>query len=176
MLVGRLSSRRGRNQEEADMGTQAETLAAAVEGANDALIDAVRQCSDEGWRKYSATEERTVGVLAHHVALAYGPIAGMAKAVADGQNPGVPSQDQLAAMNAHHAIEAANVDREETIALLQRNGAAAAALVRELSDTQLAQTFTGFGGQEWTVAQFIESAVVGHPQQHLANIQEALAS
>lgn len=158
------------------MATQAEALAAEVAGANEALIDAVRQCSDEDWRRHSASEGRSVGVLAHHVALAYGPIAGMAQAVADGQAPRLPSQDQLDEMNAHHAAEAAHVGREETADLLRRNGTAAATLVRGLSDAQLARTFTGFGGQEWTVAQFIESAVVGHPRQHLASIQDALGS
>ena len=158
------------------MATRAEALADEVLAANDALIEAVYQCSEEDWRRHSASEGRSVGVLAHHVALAYGPIAGMAQAVGDGQAPQLPSQDGLAEMNARHAEEAANVGREETLDLLRRNGGAAATLVRGLSDAQLTRTFTGFGGQEWTVAQFIESAVVGHPRQHLASIRAALGS
>jgi uncharacterized damage-inducible protein DinB len=158
------------------MATQAETLADAVTAANAALIDAVERCSDEGWRRHSAREGRTVGVLAHHVALAYGPIAGMARAVADGHAPALPSQEALDGMNARQAIEAADVSREETLALLRREGAGAAALVGGLSDAQLARTFEGFDGQEWTVARFIEGAVVGHPVQHLASIRAALGS
>lgn len=158
------------------MATQAAELAARVTAANAALIDAVQGCSDEDWRKYSPSEGRSVGVLAHHVALAYGPIAGVAQAVGDGQDPQLPAQDELNALNARHAVEAANVGQAETLELLQRNGAAAAALVGGLSDAQLALTFPAFGGQEWTVAQFIEGAVVGHPAQHLASIREALGA
>jgi hypothetical protein len=158
------------------MATQAAELAAKVTAANAALIDTVQGCSAEDWRKHSEREDRSVAVLAHHVALAYGPISGMAQAVANGQAAGLPTQDELNAMNAHQAVEAANVGQAETVELLQRHGAAAAALVGNLSDAQLAQTFIGFGGQEWTVAQFIEAAVVGHPQQHLASIREVLGA
>ncbi len=158
------------------MATQAADLAAKVTAANTALIDAVQGCSDKDWRTYCPNEARSVGVLAHHVALAYGPIAGMAQSVADGQAPGLPTQDELNAMNAHHAVEMADIGREETLELLQRNGAAAAALVGGLSDAQLAQTFIAFGGQEWTVARFIEGAVAGHSAQHLASIREALGA
>lgn len=100
----------------------------------------------------------------------------MAQAVADGQVPELPSQESLAEMNAHHAVEAANVGQAETLELLRRNGAAAAAVVSGLSDEQLARTFTAFGGQQMSAAQFIEGAVVGHAEQHLASIREALGA
>ena len=158
------------------MATQAETLAAKVTTANAALIAAVEGCSDEDWRRQSASEGWSVGVLAHHVAVSYGPIAGVAQAVSAGGEPALPTQDALNALNARHAVEAIDVGQAETVELLRRNGAAASALVGELRDAQLALTFPGFGGQEWTVAQFIEAAVVGHPQQHLASIRAALGS
>lgn len=158
------------------MVTRAEQFAAQFEAANNALIDAIRGCSDEDWQKRSASEGWPVGVLAHHVAVSYAPIAGAVKTVADGGVlPPMSLQDQ-AATNAQHAEEYAHVTKQETLDALRRPSEDVAALVRGLSDEQLARTTTAFGGREMSVVQLVEYVVIGHPKQHLASIQIALSS
>jgi uncharacterized damage-inducible protein DinB len=156
--------------------TRVADLATQVEAANQQLIDAAQRCSDEQWRQRSASEGWTVGVLAHHVAISYEPIAGMVQAVADGREPKLSTTDGQADMNARHAREYAQVGKQETVDALRRHGAAAADTVRNLRDVQLTRTTTAFGGKEMTVEQLIQGAVIGHPRQHLASIREALGS
>jgi uncharacterized damage-inducible protein DinB len=156
--------------------TRAAALATRVEAANAALIDAVRACSSEGWQKRSATEGWSVAVLAHHVAVSYEPIAGAVRTVAEGGTLPPMSLQGQAATNARHAEEFAHIGQQETIAALQRGGAAAATVVRGLHDEQFSRTTTAFGGQPMSVEQLVVGAVIGHPQQHLASIQAALAS
>jgi len=155
--------------------TRATELAAQVEGANRELIDAVRGCSDVDWRKRSASEGWSVGVLAHHVAVSYGPITEMVRAIAEGRELPPTSLASQSGINARHAEEHANVGRQETLDALEQHGTAAAAMVRELSDEQLGRS-APFNGREMSAAQLVEGAVIGHPKQHLASIRSALAS
>jgi uncharacterized damage-inducible protein DinB len=156
--------------------TRMADLAAQVEAANQQLIDMVECCSDEQWQRRSASEGWTVGVLAHHVALAYEPIADMVQAVADGREPDAFTPGRQADLNAEHAREYARVGKPETVEALRRHGAVAADMVRHLRDAQLTRTTKAFGGKEMTVEQLIRGAVIGHPQQHLASIREAISS
>jgi uncharacterized protein (TIGR03083 family) len=156
--------------------TRVADLATQVEAANQQLIDAVRRCPDEQWQRRSASEGWTVGVLAHHVAVSYKPIAAMVQAVADSREPKLPTPDGQADMNARHAKEYAHVGKQDVIDALRSSGAAAADAVRNLRDDQLTRTTTVSGGREMTVEQLIQGAVIGHPKQHLASIRDALGS
>jgi uncharacterized damage-inducible protein DinB len=156
--------------------TRSADLATQVEAANQQLIDAVQRCSEEQWQKRSTSEGWSVGVLAHHVAISYGPIADMVQAVASGREPELPTPDGQAEMNAQHARDYAQVGKQETVDALRCNGAAAADVVRGLSDDQRTRTTTSFGGKEMNVAQLLQGAAIGHPKQHLASISEAIAS
>jgi len=158
------------------MGTRAEQFAAQFEATNDALIDAVQGCAEADWQKRRTSEGWPIGVLAHHVAISYAPIAGAVKTVAEGGTLPQLSQHDQAATNAHHAEEHAHITQQETLDALRSTSADVAAFVRGLEDEQFTRTITAFGGREMSVAQLVEHVVIGHPKQHLASIQAALAS
>ena len=149
------------------MGTRAEQFVAQFEATNNALIDAVEGCTDADGQKRGASEGWPFGVLAHHVAISYAPIAGVARTVAEGSMlPQMSPQDQ-AATNARYAEEHAWVTQQETLDALRRTSVDVAAFLRGLDDEQLARTSTAFGGREMSVAQIVEHVVIGHPKQHL---------
>ena len=66
------------------MTTRSAELAEQVEAANRQLMDAVRNCSDEGWRKRSVCEGWSVGVLWREVQECY-------CAWVDGRPPALPA-------------------------------------------------------------------------------------
>jgi len=157
------------------MSERAAALAAEFERVNNELIATVEGLSDAQWRTTCAAEGWPVGVTAHHVAVSHGPVAGLAMLIANGQPlPGI-TPAQIDAGNAQHAREHANCTRAETVALLRNEGARAAGLVRGLSDEQLDRTAPFFGGAPWSAADVVQRILIGHPQSHLASIQQATA-
>ena len=73
-------------------------------------------------------------------------------------------------MNAARAQQCAGCTKKETLELLRRNGAAAAALARGLNDDQLDRTGTFFG-QTMSTAQLIERVLIGHIEGHGRSIR-----
>src|SRR6266852_5359100 len=123
------------------MGAKGEALAKQFEAKVQEATAVMEKLSDADWRKTTA-EKWTVGVVAHHVAGGHEGIAGIIKTVAAGQSVPNFTMDMLHAMNAKHAKEFANVSKAETIALHKKNAAAAAAVVRGLSDADLGKSGT----------------------------------
>jgi uncharacterized damage-inducible protein DinB len=68
---------------------RAQALAEQFEQANNEAIAAVEGCSDEQWRRHVESENRSVGVVMHHVAIAHPVIAEWLTAAARGQDVGV---------------------------------------------------------------------------------------
>lgn len=164
--------------ERAVMSRRAQELATAFERANDEIIATIEGCSDEQLRTVCNGEGWPVVVAAHHVALSYPAIFGMVLQIANREPIKSFTSEDLDRFNAQHAEEHAHVSREETLALLRREGAAAAAGVRTLSDEQLDQSaaLALIGGETWSAAQLIEGALIGHPIDHGGSIKAAIAS
>jgi len=158
------------------MSERAAALAARFEATNEALIAAVQRLSEADWRATCPGEGWSVGVTAHHVAGYHLPVAQLAQGIAQGAALPEITREQIDAGNAQHAREHANCTRAETLALLRRDGAAAAAIIRGLTDEQLDRTapLAAFGGAPWSAADVIERILIGHPQAHLASIQQAI--
>jgi uncharacterized damage-inducible protein DinB len=153
---------------------RAQALADQFEQANNEAIAAVEGCSDEQWRRHVESENRSVGVVMHHVAIAHPVIAAWVKAAARGQDVGVERGwfDQL---NAQHAREQANCTKAETRDLLRRNGDAAACVVRDLDDAQLDSSATIITGMPpMTAQQVTERILIGHVRGHLSTIRTAI--
>ena len=75
-------------------------------------------------------------------------------------------------MNAKHAIEHANCTKAETLALHTKGAAAAAALVRGLSDAQLDNSGTVLTGMPpMSAQQIIEGILINHINEHLDRIR-----
>jgi hypothetical protein len=158
------------------MSGRAEELAKRFEQANDELISTVQSCSDEQWRKTCSGEEWSVGVTAHHVGTAYGPIAKLVRALATGQPVPPLTSEMLDAGNAEHARQFANCTQEETVELLRSGGRAAADLLRGLSDEQLdnGTELPMLSGRRMSAAEIAELGMIGHPKGHLESIRAAL--
>ena len=157
------------------MGARAEALAKRFEEANGAVIAEVEGCSDTHWRATTKAEGWSVAATAHHIGGGHEPIAGIVQAIATGQPlPGL-TWEMINQGNAEHAKQFANCAKPEALELLRKSGAAAAGIVRGLSDEQLDRTATIelMGGASVSAQQFVEMVLLGHPQEHLESIRAA---
>ena len=155
------------------MSTRAQALATRFEQANADVIRAVEPLSDAQWGAQTAEEGWTVGVVAHHIAQSHQGVAGLAEMVASGKPVPPITWDVIHQGNATHARDHGHCTKPETLALLRDNGAAAAKLVRGLSDQQLDRSASVIGNP-MSAGQVVEHILIGHPQGHLASIKAAL--
>ena len=157
------------------MGAKSEALAKQYEAKVQEATGVLEGVSDADWKKTTGGEQWTVGVVAHHVAGGHEGIAGIIKTVAGGQSIPNFTLDVLHEMNAKHAKEFANVSKAETIALHKKNAAAAAAVVRGLSDDDLAKSGTVLGGMPaMSVEQIVTNILINHIDDHVGSIRKSL--
>lgn len=102
-----------------------------------------------------------VGVAADHPMLAY-----VVELVARGRELPALNHALMASMNRQHAEQQAGCTRQETLDLPRRNGAAAAGIVRRLTDEQLAAR-QRWPGRDLTVraAALVEHTLIHHVRQ-----------
>src|SRR5205809_801625 len=116
------------------MTTRTEQLASRLEQGATALAEFAERLSDAEWRTPLPGDGRAVGVVVHHVASVYPIELELARTVASGKPiVGITLDDAIKKMNAQHAAENASASKAETLELLRRNSAAAAAAVRAFS-------------------------------------------
>jgi uncharacterized damage-inducible protein DinB len=157
------------------MGVKGEAFAKELEAKVGEATALLEQLSDADWKKTTATENWTVAATAHHIASSYEPITGIIKALAAGQSLPNFTPQMLDEMNAKHAREFANCSRSETVALLKKGSAAAVALLRGLSDAELAKSGTVFAGMPLMSAEdMVKRAVLGHIDEHFGSIRKAV--
>jgi hypothetical protein len=149
-------------------------IVAAFEKTNADFIAFVEGLTDAQWQTTVPNEQRTVGVVAHHVAESInGTVAGVVT-LGSGR-PLTFTAESINQGNAMHALQHANATRDETIAALRANGAKALRMLRRLSESQLDRSANvAFSGRDMTAHQFAEFVVIGHINQHLANMKAAL--
>jgi Mycothiol maleylpyruvate isomerase N-terminal domain len=157
------------------MGTRSEALAKQFEVKVQEAVAGIEQLSDTNWKQVTETEHWTVGVTAHHLASALEPVASIVTAIASGQSRGNFTRAMLDDMNARHAQEYANCTKAETIALLKRGAAAAAAVVRGLTDDQLAKSGIVFTDvPPMTAEQLITNGLIAHIDAHFGSIRKTV--
>jgi len=158
------------------MPSRAEQLAQRVEDGAQDLIAAVQDLSDEQWNTLVAAENRTVGVLVHHVAVSYPDEAALITVLATEGGFSDVDWDAVDADNAQHAAANDGVDKETAITLLRQNSVIAADTVRGLYDAQLDRVAPN--SLQWdaplTVQYFVEQHPIAHPYIHLENIRKAV--
>jgi uncharacterized damage-inducible protein DinB len=138
---------------------------------NAALIDATENCSAEQWKRATAGEKWSVGVVAHHVSEVEGFFAG----VLSGAHPDMALTSEFVDdNNARHAEEHANTSQAETVAALRANGEALAKAIAGLSAADLQAPSMTFDGQPLTKEQVVQFAIINHFEEHLASIREAI--
>ena len=154
------------------MGHRAEGLAKKFEAKAQEATAMLDRLSDADWRKTTSAEKWSVGVVAHHMAVAHEIIAGLIKTIAGGQAVPNLSMDMLDTMNAKHAQEHANCAKAETLALHKKNATAAAALVRGLSDAELDRSGAVMTGRPpMSVEQLAGDLLNRHVDEHLGSIR-----
>ncbi len=157
------------------MGAKAEALAKQFEAKAQEATAVLKKLSDADWKKTTGAEKWTVGVTAHHFAGSHEVIANILKTVAAGQAMPHFTMDMLHEMNAKHAKEHAGATKAETIALHEKGAAAAAAVVRGLSDDQLAKSATVLAGMPpMTAEQVITGILINHVEDHLGSIRKTV--
>ena len=157
------------------MGAKGEALAKQFEAKAQEATGVLEKLSDADWRKVTDAEKWSVGVTAHHVAGSHEPITGIVKAVVGGQSLGNFTMDMLHEMNARHAKEHANCTKPETIELHKKGAAAAAAVVRGLSDDQLSKSGTVLTDvPPMTAEQVVTGILIKHIDDHFGSIRRTV--
>lgn len=159
------------------MSYRSEQLAKRIEEGAAGLATFVAGLSDAEWSiPVSATDRRSLGVVAHHVASMYPIEIEIALAIAAGNPVTDVTPEVVNQINARHAAEYAQASKADTLDLLRRNSQAAADTVRALTDEQLdrAAQFSLAFGAPITTQFVIEDHPLRHSWHHLAQIKRAL--
>ena len=156
------------------MGAKGEALAKEFEAKAEDARGVLEKLTDADWKKTTASEKWTVGVVAHHLAGAHEAIAGIIKTVAAGQATHF-TMDMLHDMNAKHAKEHANATKAETVALHKKSAAAAAAMLRGFSDADLAKSGVVLTGMPpMSGEQIVHGVLLNHIDEHLKSIRATI--
>lgn len=158
------------------MGRRAEALAERIVQGADALATLVDGLSDAEWRRPVPPDGRSIGVMVHHVASVYPIEVELALKLGAGEPIAGVTWGVISDMNAKHAHEHADVNKQDTLALLRANSRAAAAAVRAMSDEQLdrAAPVSLNADAPLTAQFFIEDHALRHSFHHAAKIRAAL--
>jgi hypothetical protein len=146
--------------------------------ANNTLIALLQQATAEQWRARTLDEGelRTLGVIAHHVAVAHPRIAQRVEAFARGTTVPARRPELFDQRNAQHALDNPDPDQGATLMLLRQTGADIEALIAGLTDEQLERTAAEDADAPlMTTAEVIEQRQIGHVRGHLSTIEAALS-
>jgi len=146
-----------------------------TQGAN-ALVTFANSLTDSEWQSPVKGDGRTIGVVVHHVASSYPVEIELAQLLASGKAISEVTMDAVDQMNASHAQEFADAEKQETLELLTQNSKTAALNVRALTDTELdnSATVSLNADAPLTTQFFIEDHALRHSFHHLAKIKETL--
>ena len=157
---------------------RAEALAARLERGEAALAELAKGLSETEWQTRVPGDRRKIGVVIHHVGSMYPIEIELAQQLGRGEPVTGVTWEAVHEINVRHQEQQANVTKEEAIELLERNSAAAAAAIRELSDAELdsAAQNSLYGDAPLTCQFMLEDHAVRHAYHHLAKIRQTLGS
>lgn len=144
-------------------------------GAN-ALANFVKGLSDSEWNKPVVGDGRTIGVVVHHVASVYPIEVELAQTLGKGNPITDVTKEAINKMNAEHAIENNQVERQITLDLLRTNSENAANAVRKFTDEELdnSASISLYFEAPLTAQFFIEDHALRHSFHHLGKIKASL--
>ena len=144
-------------------------------GAN-ALANFVKGLSDSEWNKPVVGDGRTIGVVVHHVASVYPIEVELAQTLGKGNPITDVTMEAINKMNAEHAIENNQVERQITLDLLRTNSENAANAVRKFTDEELdnSASISLYFEAPLTAQFFIEDHALRHSFHHLGKIKASL--
>jgi DinB family protein len=155
---------------------RSEALALRLEQGARELAAFAETLTPAEWQTRTPKDGRKVGVIVHHVGNMYPLEIDLAQNLARGEPITGVTWDDVHAVNAAHAKEFDRVTKEEALAFLRRNSAAAAAAVRALSNDKLdrAASVSLNSDAPLTCQFFIEDHALRHSYHHLARLKAAL--
>jgi DinB superfamily len=155
---------------------RANALADRLEQGARALADFASTLSEAEWQTRVPGDGRKVGVLVHHVASIFPLEIKLALTLASGDAVKGVTKDSIDEMNAQHAVDFSGVTKDATLDMLRRTSAAAAAIIRSLSDEELdgAAPVSLYSNAPLTCQFVLEDHAVRHSYHHLARIRGAL--
>lgn len=160
------------------MSMRANQLAKRIEDGVNQLLAFAEKLSPAEWQTICPSEERSIGVLIHHVASSYPVEVNLIQALASGEAIDGVTRDMVDHMNAEHANTEASCTKTESLELLRQNGVLAANAVRALSDEQLDRVSPV--SLNWdtplSTQYFIEEHPISHSYAHLASIRAVVNS
>src|SRR5262245_16757162 len=158
------------------MNERADQLAVRFEEVNTELLTVIEPLDDEGWFMVCTGEQATIAAVVSHVAGSYRAIGSWISAVAAGEEPMAITRAAIDEGNARHAERHAARPKDEALAALRTNAAAAAAIVRGLDDDGLGKSaFLTQFDRTMTTYELVDEILIGHPSEHLASIRSNLA-
>jgi uncharacterized damage-inducible protein DinB len=154
--------------------SRADELADNFAAANREVIAFARSCSDEQWQTIVPGEAWPVSVVIHHIAEGHHGAREWLETMTKGDAV-TTTVDDIDGRNLVHATQYADVSVDEAVALLETNGALMEAVLRGLSDADLAREapFGPADGQPLPVEQ-LAKVTAGHALGHLASARDAL--
>jgi hypothetical protein len=155
---------------------RAHALADRLEQGSRALGMLADALTDAQWQTRIPQDGRKIGVVVHHVASVYPIEMQLARTLATGAPITGVTMENVHEMNAAHAKTFDAVTKDETLDLLRRNSAVAAAATRVLSDAELdrAATASLYSDAPVTCQFVLEDHAVRHSYHHLARILATL--
>jgi len=158
------------------MSTRAAILASTLEKGAAALAAFASSLTPTEWETRLPRDGRKIGVVVHHVANLYPLEIELALKLGAGGALTDVTWDGIHEMNASHARAHDGVTREEAVALLRTNAAAAANAVRAMTDAELDRVAPNslYGGAPLTCQFMLEDHAVRHAFHHLFGIRAAL--
>jgi hypothetical protein len=159
------------------MNEKSRALADRLEQGSRALADFAGALTEEEWQTPIPHDGRTIGVVVHHVASVYPIEVELAQTIAAGKPVVGVTSEVINEMNASHAEQNRDVTKEEALALLRRNSAAAAAAIRKLTQEDLdrAAPVSLYSDAPLTCQFVLEDHAVRHSYHHFALIRAALS-
>jgi hypothetical protein len=166
------------------MNERATLLAERFLQMHEGVLAVIDQCSDDQWNMMCDEEGESVGVVMHHIAVAYATEVELIRATLAGEPvPGIYTDKALLDQwHAEHAQEFQGCGRDETRALLHQNGSTTASFIAGVDTEQfnvlihIPQMVEWFEGQPPSIDQIIEDVIIGHPSGHLASIRATMHS
>jgi uncharacterized damage-inducible protein DinB len=146
-----------------------------IMGAN-TLANFAKGLSDSEWNNPVAGDGRSIGVVVHHVASVYPIEVELAQTLGKGNPITEVTKEAIDKMNAEHAIENNQVDKQKTLDLLRTNSESAAKAIREFTDKQLdnSASVSLYYDAPLTAQFFIEDHALRHSFHHLGKIKASL--
>jgi DinB superfamily len=159
------------------MGARGETLAQQFETKANEATAVLERLSDADWKKVTAAEKWTVGVVAHHIAVSHQTLAGLIKTLADGKPGPNISMDAIHAMNAQHAQDFAGCTKADTVTLHKQNVAAVAGMLRGIGDAEFDRSGAVVNGlPPMSAGQLAGGLLCGHIDEHLGSIRTTVGA